>query len=134
MTAVPGFAALGDNVSEPSNQTRMQAKVRTIPGRSYSVQEVKTSAGTMIRQYVGANGKIFAVSWEGAAPDLQQLLGRYFDEYVTYAKSQPANRGRGTHFDTGDLVIETGGHMRFVSGRAYLRSEMPQGVATDEIR
>jgi hypothetical protein len=135
MTAMPGFAGLGDNASSvPTEQARTRASVRIIPGPLYSVQESKTPSGTAVRQFVSASGTVFAVSWEGAAPDLQQLLGRYFDEYVAYVKSRPANRGRGTHLDTGDLVIETGGHMRFIVGRAYLRSQMPQGVARDEIR
>jgi hypothetical protein len=133
--AVPSFAALGDDESSvPADQAHMQATARSIPGSLYSVQELKTPSGTTVRQFVSGSGTIFAVSWEGAAPDLQQLLGRYFDEFVTCVKAQPAIRGRGTHLDTGDLVIETGGHMRFVVGHAYLRSKVPQGVAGNEIR
>lgn len=128
-------ATLGaDTASIQSDQARLKASTQVIVRRSYSIQTMQTPAGTEIRQFVSPSGTIFAVSWQGPAPDLQQLLGPYFDEYVRAASSQHSVRGRGVHIDEGDLVIDTAGHMRFVVGRAYLRSKMPQGVASDEIR
>lgn len=131
----PAFAALGENVSSlQADQVHLKASVRTVPGQLYSVEEMLTPSGTTIRQFISPAGTIFAVSWQGSAPDLQQLLGSYFDQFVAYANSQPSRRGRGIHLDTGDLVIQTGGHMRYVMGRAYLRSQIPHGVSSDEIR
>jgi hypothetical protein len=96
---------------------------------------MRTPSGTIIRQFVSPAGLVFAVSWQGFAPDLRQLLGEYFDRFVSGATSaQPAARGRGMHLESGDFVFESGGHMRFVMGRAYLRSTLPQGVTGDEIR
>lgn len=131
----PMSATLGEDVASiQSDQAHFKALTQTITRQLYSVQQMQTPAGTVIRQYVSPAGMVFAVSWQGTAPDLQQLLGTYFDEYVTSAARQSSRRGRGMHIDDGDLVIETGGHMRFVTGRAYLRSKMPQGVADDDIR
>jgi len=36
--------------------------------------------------------------------------------------------------ETGDLVVESSGHMRFSMGTAYLRSKMPSGVTADALR
>jgi hypothetical protein len=132
---IPAFCVLGQDVSSvASDQARMKASVRVVVANSYSVHEMQTPTGTAVRQFVSPAGTVFAVTWQGFSPDLQQLLGEYFEEYVTAASSQPARRGRGVFIDTGDLVVETGGHMRFAVGRAYLRSKVPQGVDADALR
>lgn len=106
----------------------MKASVRVLVANSYSVHEMQTPTGTTVRQFASPAGTVFAVTWQGFSPDLQQLLGEYFEQYVDAARSQNSRRGRGVYIDTGDLVVETGGHMRYAVGRAYLRSQVPQGV------
>lgn len=129
------FATLGGDLSSiRADQVHLKASTQIVAARQlYSVQEMRTSSGTQIRQYFSPGGTVFAVTWQGNAPDLEQLLGPYFDQYVSAANAQHSRRGRGVHIDDGDLVIDTAGHMRFVIGRAYLRSKMPQGVTGDEI-
>lgn len=131
----PALATLGGDVSSiQSDQVHLKASTQRVARTLYSVEEMQTSSGTQIRQYFSPGGTVFAVSWQGSAPDLQQLLGQYFDQYIAAANTQHSRRGRGVHIDNGDLVIDTAGHMRFVVGRAYLRSKMPPGIASDEIR
>jgi len=132
---VPAFAALGGDLSSvQADQAHLQASERIIPTQNYTVHEMQTARGTLIRQFVSSAGTVFAVSWQGSAPDLEQLLGAYFDQYVEAAQAQPGRRARGVHIDTGDFVLESGGHMRFVSGRAFLRSKLPSGVTSDQVR
>ena len=132
--ASPGFATLGeDSSSVQADQAHLNASVRVVATQSYSIHEMQTPAGTTIRQYVSPAGQVFAISWHGFSPDLRQLLGTHFDEYVA-AASQQSHRGRGVHIETGDLVFNSGGHMRYVVGHAFLRSKLPSGVASDEIR
>ena len=50
------------------------------------------------------------------------------------AQATPHVLRRVVHIETGDLVVESGGHMRFIVGRAYLRSKLPDGVAANDIR
>jgi hypothetical protein len=119
--------------SVQADQARLNASVRVVATQFYSVHEMQTPTGGTIRQYVSPAGQVFAVSWQGFSPDLRQLLGAHFDEYVA-AASQTAHRGRGVHIETGDLVFDSGGHMRYVVGRAFLRSKLPSGVSSDEIR
>jgi hypothetical protein len=129
------WAALGADVSSiQADQAHLRASVRIVSAQQYAVHEMQTPAGTTIRQFVSPSGTVFAVSWQGSAPDLQQLLGDYFDGYVQAAQSQRSHRGRGFRIDTGDFVFESGGHMRFVTGRAFLRSKLPSGVSSDQIR
>jgi uncharacterized protein DUF2844 len=131
----PAFATLGEDVSSvASDQARMKASVRVVPRQFYSVHEMQTPSGTTVRQFVSPAGTVFAISWQGFSPDLHQLLGRYFDEYMTAAASTPSGRhGRGLHIETGDLVFDSGGYMRFVTGRAYLRSKTPEAVSSNDI-
>jgi hypothetical protein len=132
--ASPGFATLGEDASSvQADQARLNASVRVVATQFYSVHEMQTPTGGTIRQYVSPAGQVFAVSWQGFSPDLRQLLGAHLDEYVA-AASQTAHRGRGVHIETGDLVFDSGGHMRYVVGRAFLRSKLPSGVSSDEIR
>ena len=134
-TAIPAFATLGENqFSVDADQAHLKASVRSVPHQFYSVQELHTPSGTTVRQFISPGGTVFGVTWQGQAPDLQQLLGTYFDEFVAASNRQNSPRGRGIHIDDGDLVIDTGGHMRFVVGRAFLRSKTPSQVTSDEIR
>ena len=129
----PAFCSLGDDVSSvAADQAYFKSTARVMVMPSYSVHEMRTPVGTIIRQFVSPSGTVFGVAWQGFSPDLQQLLGSHFEEYVS-AASQPAARGRGVHIETGDLVVETGGHMRFVVGHAFLRSKMPLGVHADDL-
>ena len=128
LLSIPAFCVLGQDVSSvTSDQVHMKASVRVLVTNSYSVHEMQMPTGTTVRQFASPSGTVFAVTWQGFSPDLQQLLGEYFEQYVA-AGSQNTRRGRGVYIDTGDLVVETGGHMRYVVGRAYLRSKLPQGV------
>lgn len=136
LTLVPGaFAVLGEDVSSIAADTaHFKASVRVLANQRYSTHEMRSAAGTTIRQFVSTSGTVFGVAWQGSAPDLQQLLGSYFAEYVAAMNSRRGQRGRGVHIETDDLVIETGGHMRFVVGRAFLRSRLPSGVSADDLR
>ena len=132
---VPAFGTLGENVSSVSaDQAHLKATVRVIARQFYSVHEMRTPVGTLVRQYVSPSGMVFGVSWQGFSPDLQQLLGSYFDQYIAAANAQPGRHGRGVHIETGDLVLDTGGHMRFAVGRAFLRNKLPQGVSPDDVQ
>ena len=128
------LAALGDDVSSiDTDRAHLNASVRVVATQRYSIHEMQTPTGTTIRQFVSPAGRVFAVHWQGFSPDLRQLLGNHFDEYVA-AASQTSHRGRGVHIENGDLVFDSGGHMRYVVGRAFLRSQLPSGVSSDELR
>jgi hypothetical protein len=135
LLAPAALAVLGGDVSSiGSDRIRTGSQVRVLAGSGYSIHELQAPTGTTIREFVSPRGEVFAVAWQGpSAPDLHQLLGDYFDTYVHAWQAAPGARRRGRHVDTGDLVVESGGHMRFITGRAYLRSKLPDGVRPDAI-
>ncbi|TFV89668.1 DUF2844 domain-containing protein [Oxalobacteraceae bacterium OM1] len=101
---------------------------------AYTVHERQTEAGTTVQEYADANGKVFAVRWNGPAkPDVRRLLGTYFSEYTT-----AANEGRGTLRRAGvernGLVVRSGGHLRAFSGFAYLADAFPAGVTPEDLQ
>jgi hypothetical protein len=131
--SAPAYAALGgDTTSIDADRVRMQAAfIRMVRADRYTLHEVQSPTGTMIRQYVGPSGRVFAVAWSGQfAPDLRQILGSYFAVYQQEVQRQRrARRARGpVTIDTGDFVVQVSGHSRFVSGRAYATRLAPSGI------
>jgi hypothetical protein len=116
-----------------ADQARMQAAPEVTQAAGYAVHLLRLRSGTSVRQYVSSAGMVFAVSWQGPAmPDLQQLLGRYFEAYVDAVKSRRSGAAR--PISSPGLVVQTGGHMRAYFGRVYVPQMLPRGVSAEEIR
>ena len=137
--SVPAFAALGAAVGPTAGvaqaagaSAKVSARVTSYNG--YSVSEVVEPSGTTVREYIGADNVVFAVSWQGPSmPNLQQLLGSYADQYVSAASEPHAGR-RAVAIQSDQLVLRSGGHMRSFAGSAYVPALLPQGVTPDNIR
>jgi len=123
-------ATLGEpEVTVQTDVARAHASIKSSQDRaSYRVHEIQLPSGTVMREFVAPNGTVFAVAWQGPTrPDLRQALGQYFDTYNSAPRSKLADR-RHVQIQQGDLVVQAGGHMRALSGRAYLLSAVPSGV------
>jgi hypothetical protein len=140
LLALAPFAAWaelgGDLGSIQSDQSRLQAVRRATLNNGYTVHELTTDNQITVREYASTQGKIFAVSWQGPfMPDLQQLLGAYFPTFKAAAAARRAAGARGpVALEQDDLVVQSGGHMRAYSGRAYVPSLLPPQVSVDEIQ
>jgi hypothetical protein len=139
VAAVPALAALGGNVaSVDSDRAHLKAQLKSVsPGAGFSVHEMQLPSGTLVREYVAADGTVFAVTWHGPTkPDLSATLGTYFQQYVDAAKSSPHGAAARRHFQVRqpDLVVQSNGRMRAYSGRAYVPSLLPPNVSLDEIQ
>lgn len=135
--SLPGFAVLGEDVSSvQADRVHINASMRVMPGQSYTIHELRSAAGVVVREYASASGKIFAVSWQGPTlPDMKQLLGSYFEEFQKAAQAQNRPGGHSPLIiQHPGLVVELGGHMRSFVGRAYLADQMPSEVRNEEIR
>lgn len=132
--SVPAAAALGEDASSVlADQAQMQARLEITSAAKFSVQRLLLPSATTVTQYVSPAGMVFAVTWQGPAmPDLQQVLGRYFETYSEAVKKQRASGARS--MQQPGLVVQTGGHMRAFFGRVYVPPMLPQGVAAEEIR
>jgi len=131
----PAIAELGGSeASIASGQAQMKASRRVVSAPQYTMHEIQADSGTLVREYVSAQGQVFAVAWQGPLlPDLQQLLGSYFADYKAAARSKRARRGSVLVRQPG-LVVQSGGHMRAFSGRAYIPQLLPAGVVVDDIQ
>lgn len=133
--ARPGWAALGEpeaSVSVDSGHFRASLHIAARP--SFTVQELRTPAGTVIREFVAPTGAVFAVSWQGPyLPSMSLLLGQNFQRYATAPRSAGSNRSR-LLIDQPDLVVHAGGHIRSYAGLAYLPQLLPAGVSEEQLQ
>jgi hypothetical protein len=135
--ALPAFASLGGDASSiETDRAHMNASVRVTQSENYSVHEMQSPGGTMVREYASPAGKVFAVTWSGQfMPQMQQILGKYFSQYSAALQAQPHRYGhRPLDLQLPGLIVQTGGRMRAYYGRAYVPDMLPQGVSTDAIR
>jgi hypothetical protein len=123
-------ATLGEpEITVQADVARAHAAIKSSEDRTgYRVHEIQLPSGTVMREFVAPNGSVFAVAWQGPTrPDLRQALGQYFDAFASAPRSKLSDR-RHLQIQQGDLVLQSGGHMRALSGRAYLQSAIPSGV------
>jgi|SRR5215472_1643652 len=134
---LPAFAVLGGDASSlRDDQVHMNASLRSTQMPAYTIHELRTPAGTIVREFAASGGRIFAVSWNGpAAPDLRQLLGPHFEDFQQAAAAQKTRGPRGVLFiQQNGVVVQMGGHMRSYAGRAYLPDQLPTGMRVDDLR
>ena len=131
-----GLAVMRSASSAGSGTTASSATSTT--SASYSVNETTLGNGTVIREYVSSAGSVFGLAWSGPQmPDLSDLLGSYFPQYVagvTKARQlRGGGHGPGVVQDSG-LVVHSAGHMGAFSGQAYLPQALPAGVSATDIK
>jgi hypothetical protein len=140
--ALPAWGALGgDFGSVQADQVHMQGTLRTTAMTAYTVHEIQTGSGTVVREYAASSGtaagKVFAIGWKGPwPPDMRQVLGGYFDQYVQAVKAHNAAHlgRRPLLIEEPGLVMQVGGHPRGFVGRAYVPEMLPAGVSAEDIQ
>jgi len=134
----PAWAVLGGSpgVMEADSHPST-GQISTTPAPQYTVQELTTS-DLVVREYVSSEGTVFAVSWSGRRPPkLATLLGTYFEEYEAASADAASKRSpmRGVmHVETPHLVVDSGGHMGAIWGKAYVPALFPPGVTKEAIQ
>lgn len=141
LAAAPAWAGLGGAPAFPDAQrtpaTRLMAAVNAAT-TAWTVTTTTLDTDTVIHEYLDASGTVFAVSWSGPRiGSLDTLLGNYFPAWQKgLAAAQSARRGGygPVAVHQADLVVETGGHMGALTGRAWLPKALPQGFNVDQIQ
>jgi uncharacterized protein DUF2844 len=132
------FASLGgDETSVQTDQAKLQGTLRTNSNSSFTVHQIQASTGVAVNEYASPAGRVFAVTWQGPFhPDLQQLLGTYFDQYSQAVQAQRAQRrGRGPVLvQLPGLVVQISGHPRSFRGKAYVPQMLPTGMRVEDIQ
>jgi hypothetical protein len=134
--SAPAFAGLGGDASSVTADTaKMKGEARSTPTGGYTVNQITLPSGTVMNEYVSAEGKVFAVTWKGAVvPNLTQALGSYFEEYKAAIAVTPHEGHNHLTVRQPDLVVMTGGHMRYWNGKAYVPSLLPPNFSLDDIK
>jgi hypothetical protein len=133
--ALPCFASLGHSPSDFGAPTAGRARALAAGGASsFSVNTSTLANGTTVREYVGAGGTVFAVSWDGPfLPDLKTLLGQHFDTLTHESARRPKAGHSQLRIERPDVVIESTGHMRAYTGRAWVTGQLPAGFTPADI-
>jgi hypothetical protein len=137
LAAAPARAGLGEPQSSiEADSVRMSARHALARTPQYTVHELKMADGSLLRQYVAGNGRVFAIRWNTLSkPDLSSLLGSAFADYRSAAQMAARQGGIQRHFrhDASDLVLQSDGHLHVYSGYAYRRSLLPPGLIPQSI-
>jgi hypothetical protein len=133
--AAPAFAALGgDAASVLADRDHVKGTLQITSASNYSVHEITTPSGTLVREYLTQDGKVFGIAWRGPfMPDLRQLLGAYYPQYEQAASAPHAGHRQMT-VELPGLVVHSSGRMRGFYGRAWAPDLVPQNVSTDDIK
>lgn len=132
------LAGLGEHFSSIANDQKkfqiQKLNVSTLP--KYTVHEISKTNLTL-KEFVNADGIIFAVTWKGSAqPDLNTLLGPYQNECAQAMKVRQRQPGlhRIGKTVSENVVIERSIFGRAAQGRATVTSLIPAGVSLSDIR
>jgi hypothetical protein len=81
----PACAGLGgDAAGVAADEAELHGALNSTSLLEYEIEEITTDNGMRVREYLGRDGVVFAVSWSGPAlPDLHLLLGTHYVEYTT---------------------------------------------------
>ncbi len=132
------FASLGgESGSVQADALHTQGRLKSTAAQEYSLHEIDTPQGIVLREYVSPSGRVFAVTWHGSwMPDMRQLLGNYFGQYQQAAQQQlQAHPGRHPLvIETPGLMLTLTGHPGWFFGRAYIPDLVPHGVRAEELK
>ena len=124
-------------VSRSASTASSSASPSQSASAAYTVRETTFGSGTVVHEYVSAAGTVFGIAWQGPQmPDLADLLGSYFPQYVDAVKAARSAHGRrgASVVDQDTLVVRSGGHMGAFAGIAWLPQALPAGVSGQDIQ
>lgn len=134
------YACLGEQESSiESDRQALKGEIKVIDKKSYRIHEITYNENQKIWEYSVPDGTVFAISWLGTTPpDLQILLGKYWNEYkekesASHSPSPFAGGRQHIPLKTQNLIVEKSGHMRDIKGKAYLHLSLPQGFSAEDI-
>jgi hypothetical protein len=96
---------------------------------SFNVTSFSTDDGITVHEYATLSGRVFAVSWQGRRPpDMKVMLGSYYPEYSAAAAAKRHTNLHHAVIAGPNSTVVLGGHMGFLTGRAYVPGLAPSGV------
>ncbi len=136
VTCLPALATLGEDVATVENdRIKMKAQLRITSVAGYTVHEIQDSAGTTVREYVAASGKVFAVAWNGPLlPDFRQTLGELFRRLQQRRQLPTCGPPAFDHRASRPGRPFEWTHARVFNGNAYVPSLLPPNFSVADIK
>ncbi|MGA2409883.1 MAG: DUF2844 domain-containing protein [Candidatus Binataceae bacterium] len=126
-------AAADQPDSLPAASNVQSFVLRSSTGEKFTWREFTTDTNLKVREYVTPKGKVFGVAWQGPQPpDLHVLLSSFFGDWKAAAQSSRTQSIHHSEVRTSSLIVQMGGQMGFVTGRAWVPALVPQGVDAGE--
>jgi len=127
--ATPGWAALGQYASSIDlDQQVLGCGRRELARQGYTVHELISPHGLVVKEFVSSQGMVFGVTWQAPhMPNLQQLLGgdNMIELHQALSSRPRYHSGAPLIVRTPKLVFVSGGHMRSFHGYAYVPGLIP---------
>ena len=126
------YAELGGGISTVyQEQKQFNSQTSSSALGNVTVITQRLPSGIILREYMAGDGLIFALTWQGPSqPNLQVILGAYFDNYLNAAK----NAQRPIYSQDSNIVIESSGMMGAYEGLAYLPRQLPVGFSVKNLQ
>ncbi|MFO1271913.1 MAG: DUF2844 domain-containing protein [Rubrivivax sp.] len=138
LAATPAFAALDDLPAAVNGEAqRLGARWRPATlAAAQPVHRLEWPDGSSLRQFVDADGRVWAVAWNTrTAPRMDLLLGPHYAAWrEALGRRQTAGARHAARVTAGDLVVESRMNGNAYTGRAWLRSRAPAGQGSDALR
>ena len=131
--SLPALAALGGDVTTvESDRARLKGALHMRTAATYTIHEIQLT-GLVVREFVAPSGKVFGITWQGSGiPDLQQMLGSYYGEFVQ-AATLVRNDHHHLNVQTPQVVVQSRGHTRDYSGRAWAPALLPPNFSLSDL-
>jgi len=131
--SAPALAALGGDVTTvESDRASLKGALHLRTAATYTIHEIQVT-GLVVREFVSPSGKVFGVSWQGnGIPDLQQMLGSYYAGFAQAASVAHYDHHH-LNIQTPQVVVQSRGHTREFSGRAWAPALLPQNFSLNDL-
>ncbi|WP_052420858.1 DUF2844 domain-containing protein [Paraburkholderia ferrariae] len=131
-------APAASRAKEVAHATDSTAGAATSSAFAWSSRETTLANGTVEREYVGADGLVFAVAWRGPRrPELSTLLGAGYATQMAQSARLMRKAGLGSHSVTslagGTFAARAIVRQRYSAGIAWLPQKLPAGVKPDAL-
>lgn len=119
-----------------TDRANLDARLTSTPSGTHTRHEMTLPNGGLVREFTNTNGRVYALTWSGPGkPDLRSLLGGYFDRLQAgNGRINPRARRQPMQLVRSDVVIQTGGHMGYFWGVAYIPALAPADFAVTELQ
>ena len=137
LLATSAHAELGGAMTGvQADSAHLKAQLVSVPRSTHTVHEMTLPNGGGVKEFTNTRGQVYAVTWSGPGkPDLRSLLGGHFTTFqADNARASPRARRRPAMVRRPDLTIQTGGHMGYFWGVAYIPSLVPAGFSVADLQ